>query len=261
MARPEPTGDDLWEAYKGWQDEEAYEKLVERYLPLVKYVAGRLAMGLPAHVDMEDLYSYGVFGLLDALRKYDPSRGVKFETYAFTRIRGAILDGLRELDWVPSSLRQKARRLEQAYGALEARLGRPAEDREVAEALGMDEEALQQLLVDISRVTVASLDDAAWNRDEEGEGDLPLRDMVADDRAADPFEEAYLRERQALLAQAIDRLPEKERLVIALYYYEGLTVTEIARVMKLSVSRVSQLHSKAVLRLRGRLSRQREALR
>ncbi|MDI3269478.1 MAG: FliA/WhiG family RNA polymerase sigma factor [Bacillota bacterium] len=261
MARPEPTGDHLWDAYKGWQDEEAHEKLVERYLPLVKYVAGRLAMGLPAHVDMEDLYSYGVFGLLDALKKFDPSRGVKFETYAFTRIRGSILDGLRELDWVPSSLRQKARRLEQAYSTLEAKLGRAAEDQEVAEALGMEEGELQQLLLDVSRVAVASLDDTAWSRDEEGEGELPLRDMVADEKALDPWEETYLQERQAILAKAIERLPEKERLVIALYYYEGLTVTEIARVMKLSVSRISQLHSKAVLRLRGRLSRQREALR
>lgn len=248
-----------WQAYHDVRDGQAQEELVERYLPLVKYVAGRLAVGLPNHVDIEDLYGYGVFGLLDALRKFDPSRGVKFETYAFTRIRGAMLDGLREMDWVPASVRQKARQLERTFGELESRLGRAATDEELAEAMGMDAPALAELLRDVSRVTVVSLDDAAWGGEEDGDSELPLQEVVADSRADDPLESARVQERKRLLAAAIDKLPPKERIVVGLYYYDGLTATEIARVMNLSVSRISQLHSKAILRLRGRLGRQKEA--
>lgn len=248
-----------WQAYREAQDEKAQEELVERYLPLVKYVAGRIAVGLPSHVEIEDLYSYGVFGLLDAIRRYDPHRGVKFETYAFTRIRGAMLDGLREMDWVPSSLRQKARQLERAYADVEARLGRPATDEEVAAELGLGAEEMRELLKEVSRVTLVSLDDAAWAGEDDGEADLALQEIVKDDRADDPLESARLMERKRLLAEAIDRLPPKERIVVGLYYYDGLTATEIARVMNLSVSRISQLHAKAVLRLRGRLGRHKEA--
>ncbi|MBE3590223.1 MAG: FliA/WhiG family RNA polymerase sigma factor [Firmicutes bacterium] len=260
MTQGERPAAEAWQAYRQSQDAADKDALVERYLPLVKHVAGRLAVGLPQHIDPEDLYSYGVFGLLDAIAKFDPSRGVKFETYAYTRIRGSMLDGLRDMDWVPASLRQKARQLERAYGELEARLGRAATDEEVAAALGMDPQALQELLRDVARVTVVSLDDAAWSH-EEGDGEVALQEIVADGRARDPLESAYLQERKRILAEAIDKLPPKERTVVALYYYEGLTATEIAHVMGLSVSRISQLHSKAILRLRGRLARQKEALR
>ncbi len=226
------------------------EAMVLRYLPLVKHVAARLAMGLPGHIDLDDLHSYGVFGLLDALEKFDPARGVKFETYAFTRVKGAILDGLRAMDWVPASMRQRARQVEEAFGRLEARLGRSAEDAEVAAELGMEPEEFARALSDMERATILSLDEL-WGEDS-GE-DYALLDLLRDEHAADPTQSAEWRNREQILAEAVAALPERERLVLTLFYYDGLVPKEIAAILGVSVSRISQLHSRAVLRLRGHL--------
>jgi RNA polymerase sigma factor for flagellar operon FliA len=246
-----------WQAYR-LADPATREAMVARYLPLVKHIAGRLAVGLPGHVELDELFSHGVFGLLDAMERFDPERGVKFETYAYTRIRGAIVDGLRAADWVPASLRQKARQVEDAYRALEGRLGRSAEDEEVAGELGMSTADFRRLLSELERTAVLSLDEV-WTADSE-DGEFRLRDLVGDETATDPLESAEMRDRRDILARAIERLPEKERLVVSMFYYDGLAPKEIAAVLRLSVSRISQLHSKAMLRLRGQLADMRGAL-
>jgi RNA polymerase sigma factor for flagellar operon FliA len=243
-------------AYRAAEPSER-EQLVLRYLPLVKHVAARLAMGLPAHIELDDLYSYGVFGLLDALEKFDPTRGVKFETYAFTRVKGAILDGLRAMDWVPASMRQRARQVEEAFGRVEARLGRAATDEEVAAELGLGLEEFQRLMADMERATLLSLDEL-WG-DESGE-EYALLDLLHDEHATDPTQSAEWRDREEILARAIARLPERERTVITLFYYDGLTPKEIAAVLGVSVSRISQLHARAVLRLRGFLGQHQRSL-
>ncbi|MHB8926030.1 MAG: FliA/WhiG family RNA polymerase sigma factor [Bacillota bacterium] len=244
----------LWTLYKKGKDLRAREELILNYASLVKYIAGRLAMGMPPNVELDDLISYGIFGLIDAIEKFDPERGVKFETYAIARIKGAILDGLRAFDWAPHSLRQKARELERAYGDLEAKLGRSVSDEEVAGHLGISLEQLQGRLAGVSSLALLSLDDL-WPNEGFGDGLVRPLDTIIDDNSPDPVAFVVFEEKKALLAEAIDKLPEKERLVVALYYYEGLTAKEISQVMNLSQSRISQLHSKAILRLRGRLSR------
>lgn len=262
VLQPEVSGDplarleaaDLWVAYKEQGDQAAREQLILRYLHLVKYVTGRLAIGLPSHVDTDDLYSYGIFGLINAIERFDHRRGIKFETYAITRIRGSILDGLRAMDWVPSSLRQRARELEEAYSRVGHRLGRAATDEEVAAEIGVPVEELQRLIQDISRSQLVSLEEM-WLSSDREEGEFALKEVLKDAKADDPFAAAVVTETKEMLADAIENLPEKERLVITLYYYEGLTAKEISQIMNLSVSRISQLHSKAILRLRGRLSR------
>lgn len=258
MARVRADTTDLWVAYKERGDGHAREQLIVEYIHLVKYVAGRVALGLPAHVDADDLYSYGIFGLINAVERFDHTRGIKFETYAITRIKGAIMDGLRAMDWVPSSLRQRAKEMEEVYWRLESRFGRSATDEEVAAELGLQVEDFQRLIVELGRSQLLSLDEL-WTG-ESDEGEFSLRDLVGDENAEDPFASAALAEVKRILADAITRLPEKEQLVVSLYYYEGLTAKEISEVMSLSVSRISQLHSKALLRLRGRLSRSKKAL-
>lgn len=242
----------LWRQFKEEGDAAAREALILRYLPLVKFIAGRLVMHLPPMVELDDLISYGVFGLIDALEKFDPRRGIRFETYAYARIKGAILDGLRAVDWVPQSLRRRAREVEAAYAAVQGRLGRSASDREVAEALGITEGELQELLRHLNAVAILSLDDVIAS-DEDGEGALHLRDVIADDTLPSPLDAAELADARERLAAAIAQLPERERLILSLYYYEGLTVKEIGAILELSPSRVSQLHTKAILRLRGLL--------
>lgn len=244
--------DHLWRRFKEEGDPEAREALILRYLPLVRFIAARMVMHLPPMVEIDDLIGYGVFGLVDALEKFDPRRGIRFETYAYARIKGAILDGLRALDWVPQSLRRRAREVEAAYARLQAELGRPATDRELAAALDMDEPALQELLRHLAAVAVVSLDDVIGS-DDYDEGTLHLRDVIADDASTSPLEAAELADARQRLAQALAALPERERLVVTLYYYEGLTVKEIAEIMELSPSRISQLHTRAVLRLRSML--------
>ena len=231
---------------------------VERYLSLVKRIAGRLAISLPQHVDEDDLIGYGVFGLLDALERFDTSRGVKFETYATLRIRGAMIDGLRTMDWVPHSARQRYKHIQEAFSEVEAMKGRPAAVAEVADYLKMDMKELEGAIHQGQMLNLTSLDEIASGED--GEGNLSSLHQLSDLQAQEAFQEIEIKEKYKILADAIEKLPEKEKLVVALYYQEDLTLKEIAVVMKLSESRISQLHSQAILRLRGRLSRQKKNL-
>lgn len=249
---------EAWTAYKATADPVARERLILAYAPLVRQVAGRLAIALPSNVDPDDLLSFGFFGLLDALERFDPSREVKFETYAATRIRGSMIDGIRSSDWVPRSVRQKAKEIEQTIGQLEAELGRTPTDQEVAERLQISVEAYHQRLQEVSCIALASLDDL-WNGDQD-DGNLRLGHMIADPETESPEEQVMREEMKRILAEAIDRLPERDRLVISLYYEEGLTLKEIGKVLNISESRVSQIHTKCMLHLRSMLQRHKESL-
>ena len=228
------------------------DRLILTYAPLVKYVAGRLGSGLPAHVDEGDLISYGLLGLISAIERYDPDRDIKFETYAIVRIKGAIIDELRALDWVPRSVRSRAREIERAIAELEAKVGRAPTDEEIAHKIGISQDELEESLTDISRSSIAALDEL-WSGGADGD-QVSLLDTIEDQagpRPADALDETEVRE---TLADAIARLPEREKLVITLYYYEELTLREIGDVLGVTESRVSQLHTKAILRLRSRLA-------
>jgi len=225
---------------------------VEAYLPLVKQIAGRLAISLPPHIDVDDLIGYGVFGLLEAFERFDPSKGVKFETYAALRIRGAMIDGLRVMDWVPHSARQKVKKVQDAFSHLEMELGRAATVEEVARYLGMEVKEVEGIIAQAQVMTLTSIDEEAATQD--GDTTTAL-DFLEDPAAEDAFTGVEQEERIKMLEEAIAKLPEKEKTVIALYYQEELTLKEIAAVLKLSESRISQLHSQAIMRLRGRLSR------
>lgn len=227
------------------------EELVFEHLPLVKYLALRLAGRLPPTLDVEDLISAGVVGLIEAARRFDPKRNIQFKTFAEFRIRGAMLDELRTLDWVPRSVKEKAARLEKVLAELENRLGRPPDDEEVARELGVSLEEYYRLLDEVRGITF--IDVEALRRKLEDAEDLDLADFLADSEENDPFEKLGWKELGEALAQAISELPEKEKLVITLYYYEGLTMKEIGRVLGYTESRISQLHSKALLRLRAKL--------
>jgi RNA polymerase sigma factor for flagellar operon FliA len=243
---------DLWHRFKDLGDRSARERLVVAYSPLVKYVAGRLGAGLPAHVDEADLISYGMLGLLGAIERFEPEREIKFETYAVTRIRGAIIDELRTLDWVPRSIRTRARQIEEANSFLEGQLGRVPTEEELAERLEVDVEDLRQSLLDISQSSVLALDEL-WTVSDSSGDQVSLLDTIEDPNATDPQAELDTTEVRDRLAEAIESLPERERLVIALYYYENLTLREIGEVLGVTESRVSQVHTKAVLRLKGAL--------
>jgi RNA polymerase sigma factor for flagellar operon FliA len=226
--------------------------LVVAYSPLVKYVAGRMSSGLPAHVDEADLISYGLGGLIFAIERFDLSREIKFETYAITRIRGAIIDELRSLDWVPRSVRARAREIERVNMKLEARLQRAPTDEEMAGELKVEVEEFHETLLQISNSTIVALDEL-WNVSDSSGDQVSLLDTIPDHGAPDPeavVDQGELRDR---IADAIAALPEREKLVIALYYYENLTLREIGEVLGVTESRVSQLHTKAVLRLRSKL--------
>jgi len=222
----------------------------------VKKISGKLAMSLPSHIDDEDLIAYGVFGLLDALQKFEPSRGVKFETYASLRIRGSIIDGLRSMDWVPHSARQKVKKVNQVYVELENSLGRSPEMEEVAEKLGISLEELNSILLQSQFMTLVSLDEALAT--DSKDNNISALDMIIDHKSEESFEQIEKEEQKKILIEAIEKLSEKEKMVIALYYREDLTLKEIAAIMKLSESRISQIHSQAILRLRGYLSRQKK---
>jgi RNA polymerase sigma factor FliA len=241
----------LWTRFKVEQDSAARDELILNYSPLVKYVAGRLASSLPQTVDTADLISYGIFGLIDAIEKFDLERAIKFETYAISRIKGAIIDELRAMDWVPRSVRSRAREIESAYVALENTLRRVPSDQEVADHMNISIKEFQVLLAKLSYTSVVSFEEL-WVGGERDEGQNAIG-SIKDDTAEDPvaiFETGEIKE---ILAGAIDKLPERERTVVALYYYEGLTLKEIGQVLGVTESRVSQLHTKAVLRLRAKL--------
>ncbi|HEX3044071.1 MAG TPA: RNA polymerase sigma factor WhiG [Bacillota bacterium] len=249
----------LWQNYLTSKSPVTREAIILRYAPLVKYVAGRVAIGLPSNVEFDDLVSFGVFGLMDAIEKFDLSRGIKFETYAIARIRGAILDGLRSNDWVPRSVRQKARELERTCAEIENKLGRSATDQEICEAMNLNTQEFYQLLSEVSCTTLSSLDEL-WLVHSNDEDTVRVLDLVRNNESEDPLYQVEMEEIKTTLATAIDCLPERERMVIALYYYEGLTLKEIGEIMEISESRVSQIHTKAIFRLRGRLNRWRKSI-
>ena len=243
---------DLWRRFKEDDDPRARERLVLAYAPLVKYVAGRMSSGLPAHVEEADLISYGLLGLISAIERFEPEREIRFETFAITRIKGSIIDELRSLDWVPRSVRAKAREIERVNAKLEHQLRRAPTDQEMAEALGTTVDEFQESLVKISNSSVVALDEL-WTVSDASGDQVSLLDTIQDPAAADPAQEMDATDMKDRLADAIARLPEREKLVVALYYYENLTLREIGEVLGVTESRVSQLHTKAVLRLKSRL--------
>jgi RNA polymerase sigma factor for flagellar operon FliA len=245
--------DQLWRAYKSTGDPNLREQLILHYSPLVKYVAGRVGVGLPANVEQADFVSSGIFGLIDAIEKFEPERAIKFETYAISRIRGAIIDELRALDWIPRSVRQKARAVERAYATLEVRLRRTPHEPEVAAELGVTLEELHGIFSQLSLANVVALDELLHSAGEGGER-ASLLDTLEDTAADNPVEVAEDRELRRLLARAVNTLPDREKTVVSLYYYEGLTLAEIGQVLGVTESRVSQIHTKSVLQLRAKLS-------
>ncbi len=249
MTAPADT-DHLWAEYKRTGSDAIHSQLVVHYASLVKYVAARVATGLPSTVEQGDLISYGMFGLIDAIDKFDPARGFKFETYAIPRIRGAILDELRSMDWVPRSVRAKARRIEQAMASFESDEGRSPNEEELADRSAMDLEELRATLGQIARGGILGLDEMVGSG--EGYEGVSVGDTVADDRLGPggQFEASEVRQ---ILAASILALPERERTVLGLYYYESMTLAEIGTILGVSESRVCQIHGKAVLQLRSRL--------
>ncbi|MDX6646740.1 MAG: polymerase sigma factor FliA [Miltoncostaeaceae bacterium] len=241
----------LWRRLKEHGDPAARDRLVLHFAPLVKYVAGRMSSALPAHIEEGDLISYGLLGLMNAIERFDPGRQIKFETYAVTRIKGAIIDELRSLDWVPRSVRARARQIERKSAELENKLQRAPTDEEIASALNLSVDEFQDAITQIATSSIVALDEM-WTVSSSGEP-LSLMDTIGDSRMTDPADVLDVTELRATLADAIARLPEREKIVVALYYYDGLTLREIGEVLGVTESRVSQLHTKAILRLKGRL--------
>jgi RNA polymerase sigma factor for flagellar operon FliA len=239
---------DLWREYTKTKDQGVRDRLILTYAPLVKYVAGRLGSGLPAHVDENDLVSYGLLGLIGAIERFDPDRDIKFETYAIARIKGSIIDELRAMDWVPRSVRSRARDIERAIGELERKLHRAPTDEEIADKLGVSTDDLNDSLTEIGRSSIAALDEL-WTVSSSGGDQVALIDTIEDTEGPEPQTEL-----KEALGEAIARLPEREKLVVTLYYYEELTLREIGEVLGVTESRVSQLHTKAILRLKARLA-------
>ena len=244
---------ELWRLFKESGDEQLRERLIVHYSPLVKYVAGRVGVGLPSSIEQSDLISYGVFGLIDAIGKYDPERAVKFETYAISRIRGAIIDELRSVDWIPRSIRTKARDVERAFSSLEAELHRSPTEDEVAERMGISKPELLAIFSQVSYTSVVALDELVAAGQDRGDK-LSLVDTLGDEKAEDPVRAFESEETKHLLAKAVNLLPEREKIVVTLYYYENLTLAEIGQVLGVTESRICQMHTKAVLQLRAKLA-------
>jgi len=242
----------LWADFRRTGDQNARDRLILNFSPLVKYVAGRLGAGLPAHVEESDLVSYGLIGLIGAIERFDPTREIKFETFAISRIRGAIIDELRALDWVPRSVRSRAREIERAIGQLEAQLHRAPTDEEIARKLDITYDELEDSLDEISRSSIVALDEL-WTVTNTGD-QISLIDTLEDHDSIDPQRNLTDIELRQAIAEAISSLPEREKIVVTLYYYEELTLREIGDVLGVTESRVSQLHTKAILRLRGHLA-------
>src|SRR3954452_7039578 len=243
----------LWGRFKGTGDASTRERLILHYSPLVKYVAGRVGVGLPPNIEQADLVSYGIFGLIDAIEKFDIERAIKFETYAISRVRGAIIDELRAIDWIPRSVRHKAREVERAYAELEGQLHRTPTEAEVADRMGIKVGDLHHIFSQVSYVNVVALDELLSVGGEKGDS-LTLGDTLEDKGAEDPVLAFEGAETKYLLARAINQLPEREKIVVTLYYFEGLTLAEIGKLLGVTESRICQMHSKAVLQLRGKIA-------
>lgn len=226
------------------------EEIILKHAPMVKYVANRISMKLPQSVDVDDLIQVGILGLIDAVSRFDPQRGIKFQTFAEFRVRGAILDELRSIDWVPRAVRQIASQIQDVFSELEAEQGQPAEDAEVATHMGISINEFYQHLDSVRGIAILSFDDLRPSMEDE---EWDILDVMADPNVVDPVEVIGLQEVRLAISQAITSLPEKERLVITLYYFEELTMSEIGEVLGLTESRISQLHSKAAMRMRGRI--------
>lgn len=244
--------DELWRAYRKTQDPALRERLIKQYAPLVKYVAGKVAVGMPANVEFDDLVGYGVFGLFDAIEKYDPDKHVKFKTYAVTRIRGAIFDELRSIDWVPRSVRQKTREIEDVVRRLESSLGRAATDEEISGQLGITTKEFEKIMMKISATSILSLNDV-WYTGEDNDK-VSIADSIESPQSLNPDIIVEKDEIRRVIVQSIQDLPEKEKKVLVLYYYEDLTLKEIGKVLEVTESRVSQLHTRAIIRLRAKLT-------
>lgn len=242
--------EDLWKRYHQTGKTELRDELIVQYLYLVKFVVGRLGANLPAHVKLDDLYSSGVTGLIRAVEKFDPTKNSKFESYAILLVKGAIIDELRELDWIPRSIHQKANKIASAQEMLQQKLGRDPTDSELSQHLGISEEEFGELLHRVRPAILIPLNGEACNNDEEY---MPISERIPDVKAETSFEIADRNECSSILEEAVAKLPDQERQVLILYYYEGLMLKEIGRVMHISESRVSQIHTKALLKLRGRL--------
>ncbi len=252
MVSQDPEVVELWRRYKATGDRAARERLILQYSPLVKYVAGRVSVGLPATIEHSDLTSFGMFGLIDAIEKFDITRGLKFETYAISRIKGAIIDELRSIDWIPRSVRSKARDVEKAMTALETRLRRSPTESELAAEMGIGVDELRTTLTQVSLTSIVALDES-FGGSEDSERQA-LIDTLQDPRSPDPegsYEDVELK---SLLADAVNRMSEREKVVIVLYYFEGMTLAQIGEVLGVTESRVSQMHTKAVLSLRAKLT-------
>ncbi len=239
---------EMWSAYRADRSRAHRDHLILHYSPLVKYVAGRVGVGLPQNVEQSDLVSYGIFGLIDAIEKFDPDRGFKFETYAISRVKGAILDELRSIDWVPRSVRAKGRAVERAFSKLEGTLRRSPTEAELATELGYTEAQLHQTLGQLSLTGIAALDEMLGDRSDAA----TLGDTIAD-QSDGPGALLERRELRGHLAEAIEKMPEREKIVLSLYYFENLTLARIGQVLGVTESRVSQIHTKAMLQLRSRL--------
>ena len=254
----EKTEDELWIEYKKTRSPQLRDAFIRQYMSLVKYVAGKVSVGMPSSVEFDDLVGFGQFGLLDAINKYDPEKNVKFKTYAVTRIRGAILDELRQLDWVPRSVRQKSREIEDAIVRVESKLGRTASDEEVAEELGISVNELQQTVMKVSGTSVLSLNDVWYSGDDSDR--VSIGDSIESPSSLNPDVIVEREEVRRVIIEAINELPEKEKMVLVLYYHEDLTFKEIGKVLEVSESRISQIHTKANLRLRAKLSNIRKGI-
>jgi len=227
------------------------DRLIEEYAPLVKFIACRIAVRLPPHIELDDLTSAGVMGLIDAIEKFDATKETMFKTYAEIRVRGAILDELRAMDWVPRSVRQKAVGISSAYATIEQREGRPAEDEEVASELGLNLEDFHRQLAASQSTPILSIEDLGGTSKDGEKRDI--MEVLAGSTDDDPQVTARINEVKTIIAKAIDKLPEKERLLVSLYYYEELTMKEIGEILGITESRVSQLHTRAVMRMRAKL--------
>jgi RNA polymerase sigma factor FliA len=252
------TEEELWSLYKTTRDPVIRDAFIKQYAPLVKYVAGKVAIGMPNTVEFDDLVGFGVFGLLDAIDKFDPEKNVKFKTYAVTRIRGAIFDELRSIDWVPRSVRQKTREIEEAMRGLEANLGRAASDQEIASSLGMSDTDFQSTMLKISGTSILSLNDV-WYSGEDADK-ISIGESIESPQSLNPDTIIEKDEIKRVIMGAINELPEKEKKVLVLYYYEDLTLKEIGQVLEVTESRVSQLHTKAIMRLRTKLTNLRKGI-